>query len=59
MVYATASSSEVATLSSSSMSDDSVSSLDGGLGQRVSKPWSNTSDKGGRQVGNEGPSYHL
>lgn len=51
VVYATASSSEVATLSSSSKSDDSVSSLDGGLRQRVSKPWSNTSDKGGRQVG--------
>ena len=50
VVSASGSSSEVETFSSSSESDDSVSSLDGGLRQRVSKPWSNTSDKGGRQV---------
>ena len=50
VVSASESSSEVGTFSSSSESDDSVSSLDGGLRQRVSKPWSNTSDKGRRQV---------
>ena len=54
VVYATGSPSEVETLSSSSEPDDSVSPLGGGLGQRVSKPWSNTSDKGGRQVENGG-----
>ena len=59
VVRATASSSEVATLSASSESDDSVSSLDVGLRQRVSKPWPNTSDKSGRQLENWGPSYHL
>ena len=50
VVSASGSSSEVETFSSSSESDDSMSSLDGGLRQRVSKPWSNTSDKGRRQV---------
>ena len=50
VVSATGRSSEVETFSSSSESNDSVSSLNGGLRQRVSKPWSNTSDKGGRQV---------
>ena len=50
VVHATGSSSEVETFSSSSESDDSMSSLDVGLRQRVSKPWSNTSDKGERQV---------
>lgn len=55
VVCASGSSSEAETSPSSSQSDDSSSSLDVGLGQRVSKPWSNTSDKGGRQVEDWGP----
>lgn len=53
VVCVTESSSEAETPASSSESDDSVSSLDVELGHRVSKPWSNTSDKGGRQVETE------
>lgn len=49
VVCATGSSSEVETFPSSSESDSSVSFRNVGLGQSVSKPWSNTSDKGGRQ----------
>ena len=49
VVCATDSSSEVETFPSSSESDDSVSTRNVELSQSVSKPWSNTSDKGGRQ----------
>ena len=58
VVCATGSSSEVEESPSSSKSDDSVSSRNVGLGQSVSNPWSNTSDKGGRQR-EMGFSYHL
>lgn len=49
VVCATDSSSEVETFPSSSESDDSVSTRNVELGRSASKPWSNTSDKGGRQ----------
>lgn len=52
VVCATGSSSEAEKFVSSSESDDSVSSLNIGLDQIVSKPWSNTSDKEGWQLEN-------
>ena len=55
VVCALVSSSEAETSPSLSPSDDSLSSLDVELGQRVSKAWSNTSDKSGRQVQDEDP----
>ena len=52
VVYPTGSPSEVDTFSSWSESDDSVTFLKVGLCQRLSKLWSNTSDKSGRRVEN-------
>lgn len=52
VLCATGTSSEAEKFDSSSESDDPVLSLNIGLDQRVSKPWSNTSDKEGGGQGN-------